>query len=331
MLTWNRVALLREAVESLLRQEVLPCRIVVIDNASTDETPDFVKQTAKRNPQVQLIRQAVHVDFCANMLTAINAARTDYFMIMHDDDILDRSCIAYMNAILSKDRDISMICSAQRPFSDSCTCAAMQEDHLTYEVFHSKADFVAADFARFLNRQEDSMCFPSILYKKDCVSTEVLRRNLFGKMVDKPFVYDSMGYGGIARLETPLYNYRVHGGQDTSTSANGPYPQEILNLLAAQRRILANDRFYCRFFEALSIRLMKSLYFWGGNPKDGWCDFLKDARKLSLTSSVFDKPWRIPFWRNHSRAICKKLLKHALERSTQRTVCRDWANERRRK
>lgn len=312
VLTWNRVSLLREALGSLLRQTVAPRRIVVVDNASTDGTLGSLRPIAEGNPHVHLVRQPVHVDACKNLMTAIDNAETNYFMVMHDDDILDRECISCFDKVLAENVEVSMVCSAQRSFRSLSDLNGRIEDRVWYEVFHSSADFVAADFARFLRRQEDSLCFPSVLYRKDCVSTGALQGTLFGKIVDKPLVYGSMGTGKIVRICSPLYNYRNHAGQDTNATSNGPYPEEILNLLEVYRQMLSGNRLYLKAFKALSIRLMKSLYFWGGNAKGDWHNFVSEARLRALTGAVVDRPWRLPFWRWNSKRTCERLLQQAL-------------------
>ena len=312
VLTWNRVPLLREALGSLLRQTVAPRRIVVIDNASEDDTQNYVNGLVADHPHVHLVRQPMHVDFCSNMMTAVASAESRYFMVMHDDDLLDRNCVACLDKVVARFDDVSMVCSAQRSFHGADGCVDLQVASIDCEVFRSGADFVAADFARFLRRQEESLCFPSVLYRRDCVSTEVLKRNAFGKIVDKPFVYGSMGTGRIVRLGEPLYNYRTHDGQDTKTSCNGPYPEEILSLLDVYRQKLSANSRYAEAFKALSIRLMKSLYFWGGNGKGGWHGFVEEARARFLTGAMVDRPWRIPLWRWRSGKICEKMLQCAL-------------------
>ena len=320
ILTWNRLALLEEALWSVMNQTLMPRRIVVVDNASDDGTGEHVDRAAADNPLVHHIRQSVHVDVCANMLTAVDNVQSRYFMMMHDDDILDRNCIARLDALVKAEPDVTMVYSAQKPFRSREECVDAGGESMEYELFASKADSVAADFARFLQRQETSLCFPSVLYRRDCVSTGVLRNNKFGKILDRPFVYDSAGGGKIARLCEALYHYRIHPGQDTGISSNGPYPEEIFNLLGAFRDVLSGNEMYLRLFTSLSIRLMKSLYSWGGNPKGGWGGFVREARRRGLTDSVFARPWRIPFWRFHSKRLCARLLSLALENSCRRAI-----------
>ena len=320
ILTWNRVELLQEALASALRQTLAPHRIIVVDNASDDGTCEFVASIAKQNTHIHLFRQPVHVDACANMLTAVGQVQSKYFIMMHDDDLLDRDCIAWMDALVKAEPNVSMVYSSQKRFSRPEECVDAGVETLRYEVTDSAVDFVAADFARFLMRQENAMCFPSILYSRTSVSTSVLRNNRFGKIMDRPFVYSSTGKGSIVRLCTPLYHYRIHPGQDTGTSSNGPYPEEILKLLEVQRDIISANPKYARMFASLSIRLMKSLYFWGGNPKSKWRDFVREARKRALTTSTFSRPWRNPFWKYCSRRLSERLFHLATENSSVRTL-----------
>ncbi len=114
---------------------------------------------------------------------------------------------------------------------------------------------------------------------------------------DKPFVYSSMGAGPVVRVLAPLYHYRLHGGQDSSASANGPYPDEILNLLEAQKAMFSPDSAQSKVFRTLSVLWMKSLYFWGGNPKSEWRSFHRRARSRGLVHGVFTKPWKHWIWR----------------------------------
>lgn len=320
ILTWNRIGLLREALESALRQTVAPHRIIVLDNASTDGTSEYVESVTRHNRSVRHVRQPNHVDVCSNMLTAVGEVKTKYFMMMHDDDILDGNCIAWLDLLLKAEPDVAMAYSAQKTFHRLEECVDFAGRTLEYEVMPLLGDFVAADFARFLTRQVDSMCFPSVLYRRETVSTDILRNNRFGKILDRPFVYDSIGRGSIVRLRTPLYHYRIHSGQDTSTSKNGPYPEEIFNLITLQRDVLSENRVYERMFAALSIRLMKSLYFWGGNPKGGWRGFVREARRMALTSSAFARPWRVPFWKQWSNGVCARLLSLAMKNSSVRAI-----------
>src|SRR5207253_899944 len=55
---FNRPALLREAVASVLAQTYRPIEIVIVDDGSTDETPDVAQELASAQPGIlRVIRQ----------------------------------------------------------------------------------------------------------------------------------------------------------------------------------------------------------------------------------------------------------------------------------
>ena len=57
--TRNRASLLADCLESLTSQRsATPFEIVVVDNASTDRTPEFAAEAAARDPRVRVVREA---------------------------------------------------------------------------------------------------------------------------------------------------------------------------------------------------------------------------------------------------------------------------------
>ena len=82
--TYNRPQWLREAIESVLAQSYTRFRIIVSDNASTDETPDVVRSFGDR--RITYVRSERNVGPVANMNRLIGLADTKYFVILPDDD-----------------------------------------------------------------------------------------------------------------------------------------------------------------------------------------------------------------------------------------------------
>jgi glycosyltransferase involved in cell wall biosynthesis len=54
--TYNRAKFLREAIESALSQTLPPMGVYVVDDASTDETPQLMAQWYGANPKVHYLR-----------------------------------------------------------------------------------------------------------------------------------------------------------------------------------------------------------------------------------------------------------------------------------
>jgi glycosyltransferase involved in cell wall biosynthesis len=53
---FNRPAMLREAVASVLAQTYRPIEVIIVDDSSTDETPTVIEELTARHPEVRSIR-----------------------------------------------------------------------------------------------------------------------------------------------------------------------------------------------------------------------------------------------------------------------------------
>jgi glycosyltransferase involved in cell wall biosynthesis len=92
--TLNRCGYLRLALDSALKQTYPEVEIIVSDNASTDETANFLGQLKDR--RVVTLRQPVTVPVFEHWDKCLNAARGEYFLVLSDDDLLHPDAIQKM-------------------------------------------------------------------------------------------------------------------------------------------------------------------------------------------------------------------------------------------
>lgn len=90
MPTHNRAHLIGESIVSALRQSLAPFEIIVVDDGSTDQTPEVVGSFQDR---VTMLRQE-NAGKSAAMNRAIAAARGDYLLVLDDDDLLPDGALA---------------------------------------------------------------------------------------------------------------------------------------------------------------------------------------------------------------------------------------------
>ena len=84
--TYNRAAMVREAVEAALAQSHAPYEIVVADDASTDETCQVLARLAAGDRRVRVIRQTANSGGVENWNAAMNVTRGDLLAWCSDDD-----------------------------------------------------------------------------------------------------------------------------------------------------------------------------------------------------------------------------------------------------
>src|SRR4249920_1379724 len=84
--TYNRAALLRETLDSVLAQTHSNFRLVISDNASTDETADVVASYC--DTRIEYVRREHNIGMNANFNRLIELTETEFLTLLPDDDLL---------------------------------------------------------------------------------------------------------------------------------------------------------------------------------------------------------------------------------------------------
>jgi glycosyltransferase involved in cell wall biosynthesis len=86
--TRNRAGLLREAAESVLAQHCRELELIIVDDASEDETPEVAESLARRDPRVRYLRQPMRRGAPAARNRAIAETRGRFVTGIDDDDLM---------------------------------------------------------------------------------------------------------------------------------------------------------------------------------------------------------------------------------------------------
>ena len=79
---------LRECVESVLNQSIQNVGVLIIDDASPDNTADVADDLVKRDPRVTFVRHSVNKGHIATYNEGIEWASADYMLLLSADDYL---------------------------------------------------------------------------------------------------------------------------------------------------------------------------------------------------------------------------------------------------
>jgi glycosyltransferase involved in cell wall biosynthesis len=85
--TFNRATMLKDALDSVLNQTMLPGEILVIDDGSTDETPDLMASYCRRAPYIHYLRLPENhgMDFAQQI--GFKETHGDYVAFLDSDDV----------------------------------------------------------------------------------------------------------------------------------------------------------------------------------------------------------------------------------------------------
>jgi glycosyltransferase involved in cell wall biosynthesis len=114
---------LRDSVGSVLSQDVDALRVLIIDNASTDDSLDVARRLAAEDKRVNIIAHERNLGPIASFNEGIDWVTADYLMTLDADDLLAPGCLKRAKSILDADQSIAFCHGREREISSDGTIA----------------------------------------------------------------------------------------------------------------------------------------------------------------------------------------------------------------
>jgi glycosyltransferase involved in cell wall biosynthesis len=108
--TYNTAQFLPEAVQSALDQQDVQIEVIVVDDGSTDATPELMHPWAAREPRLTYVRQA-NAGVSAALNTGIALAQGDYITFLGADDVLFPHKARIQVTVLQAQPDVGLVAS----------------------------------------------------------------------------------------------------------------------------------------------------------------------------------------------------------------------------
>ena len=107
IVTWNGKKYALECLDSLYElKAALSMEILVVDNASTDGTPDAIQE---KFPDVTLIRNDENLGFAKANNIGIGLSRGKYLCLVNSDVVVPAGCLEGMTAYMEEHPDIGLL------------------------------------------------------------------------------------------------------------------------------------------------------------------------------------------------------------------------------
>lgn len=107
IVTWNGKRYALECLESLRACKLqLPFEILVVDNASTDGTPEAIRRLF---PEVQLIETGANLGFAKGNNIGIAQSRGEYICLVNSDVVVSPGCLEKMLELMQVNPDIGIM------------------------------------------------------------------------------------------------------------------------------------------------------------------------------------------------------------------------------
>lgn len=106
---YNYGRYLATAVESALSQTGVDVRVLVIDNASDDDSLEVARSLSAHDPRVEVLAQPSNLGATASYNAGLDWAASDYVLVLDADDMLAPGSLARAAAMLDADPGIAFV------------------------------------------------------------------------------------------------------------------------------------------------------------------------------------------------------------------------------
>ena len=114
---YNYARYLRTCVNSLLSQEGVEVRVLILDDASTDSSPDIGIALARADERVTFRRHVRNHGHIATYNEGLEWVEAPYLLLISADDLLAPGALARATAVMAANPSVSMVHGRQVAFS----------------------------------------------------------------------------------------------------------------------------------------------------------------------------------------------------------------------
>jgi glycosyltransferase involved in cell wall biosynthesis len=203
---YNYGDMLEECVRSILAQEDVTVRVIVIDDASSDSTETIGRRLAAEDPRVEYHRHAVNAGNIRTYNEALGYLTGDYCMILSADDLLTPGALARATRVMEAHREIGLAYGRDITFRHTPPRdAARSSTYCGYKIF---------TYAEFLDRSCRLGHTP--IQAPTAIVRTTLHRQIGDYMVELPHAGDTeiwlrmAAHGAVCELDADQAFRRLH-------------------------------------------------------------------------------------------------------------------------
>ncbi len=304
MSVYNGSNFLDKSIRAILDQTFQAFEFIIIDDASTDRTPDIIKQFAEKDPRIKSFRNQTNIGpagFIRNLNSGCRQAKGKYIARIDHDDISRKDRLQLQFDFLENNPDIFIVGAALRkvdenngdlglmipPENDEQIRKIMPKKiSLYHPVIMFRKDFYedfyrekmryCEDYDFYLRIMTDNMKMANL---KDCLLDYRILQNSLSREQDK--VIKNL----FVNQSKEFYKERLRKGKDSYDEFD---PETFLNIYNNPSKKLLRKAINVskKYFDYNGFRKLISLYN-ANSSKDIF--YLKNLILLKMGEEVFYK------------------------------------------
>jgi glycosyltransferase involved in cell wall biosynthesis len=231
--TYNRAnGNLRKVIERALGQTYGNVEVIVSDNCSSDETTELVQYI--EDPRLRYFRQENNIGPNNNFNYCLNQARGEYFLLFHDDDMIDEDFVEACISALKPGQSVGAILTGVRIIDGQDN---VLEEHRNEAAGLSPAEFILGWFGGTTALYLCSTLYNTARLRE--VGGFGSRKNLFDDLVPTFTLTTKYGRVDVAEIKA---GFRRHLGNRGSTVPIHDWVEDSLYLLDIMCQLLPDER-----------------------------------------------------------------------------------------
>lgn len=200
LLTYNRQSMLPRAVDSILNQTYQNFELIIIDDASTDNTSKILAEYAMKDKRIKIVRNQTNQGIVSNRNKGLELAKGAYIAWQDDDDISDPNRLEEQVDFLRHHQDIILLGTQIR---------LIGSDKSVY-LWPTETDPERAEVAFLIGRLP--IILPTGMWRLDFIKENEIFFDKDVPLSEDLVIYDKLlAHGGkMMTLDKDLYQYRLH-------------------------------------------------------------------------------------------------------------------------
>ena len=203
--TIGRPGMLEETLESLSAQTHTHLEILLLDNASPDESRQTLQAYAARDPRARVMRSEQRLSMFENFNRGVHAAKGDYVAFFHDDDIYLPQFIARQVAILERHPEAGFAGSNYYQIDEAGRPIGVRR-HVKQTGVMPGRDYIRGLIWRVRNIITTS----GVVFRRDLIAAHAPDDSLPANRGDAVLLMRMAEVADVALIAEPLMRKRIH-------------------------------------------------------------------------------------------------------------------------
>jgi GT2 family glycosyltransferase len=232
--TFNKARYLAAAIRSVLAQELQDYELLIVNDASTDQTGEVVR--GFRDDRIRYICNTENVGLVGNWNRCLQLARADYTIVFHDDDVMFPRLLLREAEALERNPSVVLVHTAAQMIDESGNVLCVGPPD-SWPPLTSGLGFVT----HYWGLNQGYVVMPSAMFRRP-VALKIGAFNPDLKYSADVDLWQRLAFEGqVEFLDEVLISNRIHSTQTTQRILTNSLQMldERLKLAGATRKLVA--------------------------------------------------------------------------------------------